>query len=137
MTTPEPFVTESCDFEMIQPEGIFETLPIQDQLEIATDEWKTVDLLRRSPEYLLVIKFLHEITIDKELATRHPYLVAKRGDMMEITALILDRSDGDERRMRMFSNVFAEVSGLDTGEVVSKCLLFTKGIKRGESFFDD
>lgn len=136
LTTERPFITEELDYDMVEALDIYKELPVAYQVEIATDGWKDVDLLRRSTPYVLVLKLLYDITLNKELAQKHPYLIARRGDMIEIVELIIKAADEDDACMRMLANVFAEVSDIDTGNLVTKCLLFTRSLPRGTTFSD-
>jgi hypothetical protein len=136
LTEDKPFITERYNYELYSALYFFEQLPVADQLEIATNKWKEVDLLRCSTTYILVIKLLYEITLDRELAKRHPYLLARRADMMDVVEMISEEADEDDARMRMLAYVFAAVSGIDIGELVSKCLLFMGNLQRGTTFFD-
>jgi hypothetical protein len=117
------FINHEWDFVWIQPLKLFESLPVEERLCIATGQWRTVNLLRYSPTFITVIKILFDIPIDRETTMKDPYLIARRGDILDIARSIINKSQGNEILMRLLAGYFAEISEFKAGEITRACIL--------------
>jgi hypothetical protein len=118
-----PFIQEDYNYAGIKPIDIFNRLSIDDQYEISTDLWKKILRNSRSTHYLIVVRMIFNCEIGHGEHIRHPYLVARRGDMIEVAKLICEKSGSDEPLMRILATNFAIVSKLDLPDLMRKCLL--------------
>jgi len=131
LSEPQPFLHMDHSYESIVPGSLFHRLPLCDQFEIADDTWKTVDLERRSVLYLVVIKLLFDCLMERTLHTRHPYLVARWCNPLEIAQHIVRQAQDSEPSIRMMANSYALVSGIGAPELTSKCLTLLSFSKKG------
>ena len=128
---PQPFINMEHSYENVVPASLFHRLPLCDQIEIANGDWRTVDLQRRSTQYLVAIKLLFDCSMHRELHKRHPYLVARWANLLEIAQYILRQVGDSEDSMRVMAHSYALVSGVSVAELTSKCLILQNFLKKG------
>jgi len=125
------YIRSDNSYERIKPIILFQQLPIPDQAEIADGTWKKVDLVRRPDLYLVVLKLVFNCSFERTQHVRHPYLLARWSNPLEIAQYILKHTDCDERRMRIMANSFSLVSEIGAAELTSKCLTLLNCSKNG------
>lgn len=131
LTEPQPFINDQHEYENIIPGSLFHRLDVSNQIEIADGSWRTIDLQRRSTQYILVIKLLFDCLMDRSLHTRHPYLIARWSHPLEIAQHIIHEAKENESTMRIMANGYAIVSGISVVEIVEKCLNLLNFSRRG------
>lgn len=132
LNEPQPFLHHDQSYETIKPITLFRQLSITDQSEIANDLWKSIDLERHSALYLVVLKLLFNCSLERTLHSRHPYLIARWGNPMEIAQHIVRQADGSEQMMRILANNYVLVAtNVGAPELTSKCLILLNYSRSG------
>lgn len=119
----QAFVTKDHELKGIAPYEIFKSLSPEEQLELANDKWRDVNLYRRSPLYpvFLVMYFPKESNISRDVALRHPYLMAKCMYIDELSMSIAHYTNSEEV-LRETVRKYCEVFALDETQLVTEAL---------------
>lgn len=118
----KPFLSVDHSYESIRPIDLFQQLPVEHQLEIATGQWRKVDVRNRNVLYLIVLKFLFDCSLERSQCNRHPYLLARWGNPLDIAQAIVKEADGIDSRLRVLATNYSLVADIPVAQLTIKCL---------------
>jgi hypothetical protein len=101
--------------------SFFENLSLSERVEIADGEWKSVDLMLRPVSYILFVKLMFNPFLSYEISSRHPYLIARRRNVDELTRIICQNSPDIPTMKQLVSN-YSRISQTSTSTLEAKCL---------------